>query len=170
VGALDAVDGVEREVAPQRPRLGRRAGAGLPRRHLELVGQRGPAQQPGGAQPGEEVLRGPVEERAGEQCEQPAAERGVARGHAALEGVGDAVGLEDAFEQRPARLRAPQDHGDLPRQDPRAQEAGHVDADELALGPLAAAGQQHDRVARIGRAPGSASNSVRSRWCSAGAA
>jgi hypothetical protein len=154
VGAGDAVDRVEREVRPERAGVRRGARALLADAHLQVVGERGRAQQAGGAQPRQQVVGRPVQERAGEQCEQPAAERGVARGHAALEGVGDAVGLEDAFEQRPARLRAPQDHGDLPRQDPRAQEAGHVDADELALGPLAAAGQEHDGVPGIRPRPG----------------
>ena len=152
----DAIELVQDEVGvvglPQRAR--RRGGRGPldARTLLEAIGEPGALQLARGAQPGEQVVRAAGAQRAAQQGDDPAPERGVPGDDRALQRVGDLERPEDLRQQRGVLARLAQDDRDvLGREALLGDQARDVRGDQLELGALAAALQQQQGVARIGR-------------------
>ena len=155
LGRAHAIDGSERPVLglPQLACRLRCAHAGLARRDLERVGELGPAQQAGGAQPRKQVGGARVvEQRAAQQGDEPSAQRRVPEGDAALDRDRDAELPEDLRQERRDGRRIAQHDRDLLRRVALlGDEAPDLRRDELELRPLTAALQQRDGVARLDR-------------------
>ena len=125
----------------------RAAGALLARPCLEAIGELGVLQEAGSAQVCDEVLGAAVGQRAAQQADEPAPERGVAERDAPVQRDRDAVGREDLRQQRGVLGGRAQHDGDLLRRDAPGDQPRRLGRHELELGALAAALQQGDRVA-----------------------
>ena len=155
----EAVELVQDEVGvvglPQRPRLrrGRRpldAGA-----LLEAIGQPGARELARRAQPGEQVVGAAGGQRAAQQGDDAAPERGVPGDDRALQREGDLERAEDLREQRGVLARLAHDDRDvLGREALLGDQPRDVGGDQLELGALAAALEQQQRIAGVGAPAG----------------
>jgi hypothetical protein len=136
---------------PQRARP-RRAGRALDAGTLlEAVGQRRLGELAGRAQPGEEVVGAAAGQRAAQERNDAAAERGVADADPAVERERDLELAEDLRDERRVVARLAQDDRDvLGREAAFADQAGDMGGDELEFGALAPAFEQLQRVAGVG--------------------
>ena len=152
----DAVDRVERPALALPQLAGRRGrpGALLAGPRLQAVGERRLVQEPGRAQPGEEVLGGAVEQRAAQQRDEPRAEWRVPEDSAPLERDRHARGAEHAAQGRRDGRHVARDDRDLLRRDAvLPDQPRDLRGDELELRTLPAALHQGDRGVGGGRVP-----------------
>jgi hypothetical protein len=114
---------------------------------LEAVGQRAVLQQPGRAQPRDQVVGAAVGQRAAQEREDAAAQRRVAGGDDPRQGDRQLVGAKHRVQQRRRLAQPAVGDRDLLRRGPLPHQPRDVRGDQLRLGPLAPALQQRDRGA-----------------------
>ena len=134
---------------PERSRLGGGARTGERHAHLEPVNELRTPHHAGGAQPGEQIVSLPLQQRAAKQREQPAPERALHELQPPAQREGNAVGAEHLRERRRERLRRAVHERDLPREHTAIEERPDLRRHQLQLGALAAPLEHPDRSARV---------------------
>jgi hypothetical protein len=146
----EPVELVERPAValPALARLGSRVHAGAPHLRLEAVGEAGHAEEPRRAQVRKQVVGRAARAGRADQCQEAAAEAGVAEAQPAVDRIGDAVRAEDLLEQRRIAPRVAEDDRHVARCDAVAEQVEHPRSGKLHLGAFAAGGVEGDGRAR----------------------
>jgi hypothetical protein len=142
----DLVERPARQMLERLDGFGRAAHPGLPDLRLQPVGEKRIAQPAWSPQVREQVSGGPAWPRAADQRQQPAAERGVADRHEAVDRIRDPVALEDVAGQGGIASGIAEDDRDVAWARPGAQQREHLGSDQLDLRPGPARREQPNRV------------------------